>query len=137
VIAAIFVEVTWLGVVLGMVAAMAWGGLYYSPVLFAKAWMAEMGKTPEEIGNPTKALMNAAVMNLIAALGINIVLAMHGVTTLVGAISTAVFLWLVFCLTTELLHDRYNGMSVKLSVINAGNTLGAYAVMGLVIQLLR
>lgn len=136
-ITAIFAEVTLLGVVLGMVAAMAWGALHYSPVLFAKAWMAEMGKTPEEIGNPTKALINAAVMNLIAALGINIVLAMHGVTTLVGAISTAVFLWLVFCLTTELLHDRYNGMSVKLSVINAGNTLGAYVVMGLVIQLLR
>ena len=76
-------------------------------------------------------------MNLIAALGINVVMVMHCVTTLGGAIGTAVFLWVVFCLSTELLHDRYNGMSVKLSVINAGNTLGAYVAMSVVIQLLR
>lgn len=136
-IAAIFEGVTWAGVVLGMIGAMAWGSLYYSPVLFMKAWIAAMGKTPEELGNPVKALANAALMNLIAALGINIVLVMHGVSTLGGAISTSVFLWIVFCLTTELLHDRYNGMSVKLSVINAGNTLGAYVAMGVIIQLLR
>lgn len=136
-IAAMFEGVTWVGVVLGMMGAMAWGSLYYSPVLFMKAWIAAMGKTPEELGNPAKALANAALMNLIAALGINIVMVMHGVSTLGGAIGTAVFLWIVFCLTTELLHDRYNGMSVKLSVINAGNTLGAYIVMSVIIQVLR
>ncbi len=129
--------VTWLGVVLGMVGAMAWGSLYYSPVMFMKMWIAEIGKTPEEMGNPMKALINAAVMNLIAAFGINIVLVMQGVTTLIGAAAVAAFLWVVFCLSTELLHDRYNGASVKLSAINAGNTLGAYVVMGVIIQLLR
>ena len=45
--------------------------------------------------------------------------------------------WVVFCLSTELLHDRYNGAAVKLSVINAGNTLGAYVFMGVIMQLLR
>lgn len=136
-IAAIFEGVTWLGVFLGMVGAMAWGSLYYSPVMFMKAWVAEIGKTPEELGNPVKALINAAVMNLIAGLGINIVMVMHGVTTVAGAAANAAFVWVVFCLTTELLHDRYNGASVKLSAINAGNTLGAYVIMGVVIQLLR
>jgi hypothetical protein len=136
-IAAMFEGVTWLGVFLGMVAAMAWGSLYYSPLLFMKAWISAMGKTPEELGNPVKALVNAALMNLIVALGMNVVMVMHGVTTVGGAIGNAVFLWVVFCLSTELLHDRYNGMSVKLSVINAGNTLGAYVVMGIVIQVLR
>lgn len=135
--AGMFEGVTWLGVLLGMVAAMAWGSLYYSPLLFMKAWISAMGKTPEELGNPVKALVNAALMNLVAALGINVVMVMHGVTTIGGAIGNAVFLWVVFCLSTELLHDRYNGMSVKLSIINAGNTLGAYVAMGIVIQLLR
>ncbi len=126
-----------MGVVLGMIGAMACGSLYYSPVMFMKMWIAEIGKTPEEMGNPMKALINAAVMNLIAALGINIVIVMQGVTTIMGAAVVAAFLWIVFCLTTELLHDRYNGASVKLSVINAGNTFGAYVVMGVIIQLLR
>lgn len=129
--------ITWLGILLGMVGAMAWGSLYYSPILFMKAWIAAMGKTPEQLGNPTKALFNAALMNLVAALGINVVLVLQGVTSVGSAAVTAVFLWVVFCLTTELLHDRYNGMSVKLSVINAGNTLGAYIVMGVIIQILR
>ena len=129
--------VTWLGVVAGMIGAMAWGSLYYSPVMFMKMWIAEIGKTPEELGNPVKALINAAIMNLIAAPGINIVLVMPDVTTVAGAAAIAAFLWVVFCLTTELLHDRYNGASVKLSAINAGNTLGAYVAMGVIIQLLR
>ena len=129
--------VTWLGVVAGMIGAMAWGSLYYSPVMFMKMWIAEIGKTPEELGNPVKALINAAIMNLIAAPGINIVLVMQDVTTVAGAAAIAAFLWVVFCLTTELLHDRYNGASVKLSAINAGNTLGAYVAMGVIIQLLR
>jgi hypothetical protein len=132
-----FEGVTWLGVFLGMVGAMAWGSLYYSPLMFMKAWLAARGKTPEQLGNPTKALINAALMNLIIALGINIVMVMHGVTSIGGAIATGVFLWVVFCLTTELLHDRYNDIPVKLSVINAGNTLGAYVVMAVIIQVLR
>ncbi|MEQ8508281.1 MAG: DUF1761 domain-containing protein [Rhodospirillaceae bacterium] len=135
--AALFDGVTWLGVFLGMAGAMAWGSLYYSPLLFMKAWLGAMGKTPEQLGNPVKALLNAALMNLVTALGINVVMLMQGVTSLSGAIGVAVFLWVVFCLTTELLHDRYNGMPVKLSVINAGNTLGAYIVMAVIIQLLR
>ena len=136
-IGALLEGVSWLGIILGMIGAMAWGSLYYSPVMFMKMWIAEIGKTPEDLGNPIKALVNAAVMNLIAAFGINIVLVMQGVTTIIGAAAVAAFLWVVFCLSTELLHDRYNGASVKLSAINAGNTLGAYVVMGVVIQLLR
>lgn len=132
-----FEGITWGGIVLAMIGAMAWGSLYYSPVLFMKPWIAAMGKTPEELGNPVKALANAAVMNLVTAFGINVVLVMQGVTTLVGAIGLSAFLWVVFCLSTELLHDRYNGMTVKLSAINAGNTLGAYVVMGVILQVLR
>ncbi|MEQ9447124.1 MAG: DUF1761 domain-containing protein [Rhodospirillaceae bacterium] len=135
--AVLFDGVTWLGVFLGMVGAMAWGSLYYSPLLFMKAWLGAMGKALEDITNPVKALINAAVMNLVTAFGINVVMVMQGVTSLSGAIGVAVFLWIVFCLTTELLHDRYNDIPVKLSVINAGNTLGAYIVMAVIIQLLR
>ena len=135
--AVLFDGVTWLGVFLGMVGAMAWGSLYYSPLLFMKAWLGAMGKALEDITSPVKALLNAAVMNLVTALGINVVMVMQGVTSLSGAIGVAVFLWIVFCLTTELLHDRYNDIPVKLSVINAGNTLGAYIVMAVIIQLLR
>lgn len=135
--AVLFDGVTWLGVFLGMVGAMAWGSLYYSPLLFMKAWLGAMGKALEDITSPVKALLNAAVMNLVTALGINVVMVMQGVTSLSGAIGVAVFLWIVFCLTTELLHDRYNDIPVKLSVINASNTLGAYIVMAVIIQLLR
>ena len=45
-IAAMLEGVTWLGVVLAMAGAMAWGSLYYSPVMFMKPWIAEIGKSP-------------------------------------------------------------------------------------------
>ena len=59
--------VNWLGVVLAGLAAMIIGGLWYSPLLFARAWVKALGKTPEEMGKPGPAIMNALVMNLLSA----------------------------------------------------------------------
>lgn len=61
-----------------------------------------------------------------AALGINIVIAVQGVITIKKAGAETTFLWLVLCLTTELLLDRYNGASIKLSTINTGDVLGKH-----------
>ena len=49
-------EVNWIAIVVAAVASFLLGGLWYSPVLFGKAWQRETGLTDEQLkkGNMAK-----------------------------------------------------------------------------------
>jgi hypothetical protein len=128
--------VNWLAVGAAMVAAMAVGTLWYSPLLFMKRWVAEIGKTPEQLGSPAVALGTSVVMYLVAAVGLSVVFDWKGVATWGDALMTAGAVWLAFVGSMELMHDRYNGFSYTLSAINCGNTLVSFLAMGAVIHAL-
>ena len=128
--------VNWLGVDAAKLAAMAVGSLWYSPLMFMKRWQAELGKTPEQMDNSMLAVGNSVVMYLIAAVGLSVVLDWKGVVSIGDALMTSGAIWLVFVGSIELMHDRYNGATAAISLINCGNTLTAFLAMGAVIQLL-
>jgi hypothetical protein len=44
-------EINWLAVVVAAIACFLLGGLWYSPVLFGKAWQRETGLTDEKLRN--------------------------------------------------------------------------------------
>jgi hypothetical protein len=64
-------NVNFLGALLGAVAAMAIGALWYSPVLFANRWQALIGKTDDELGNAGSAMAIAAVAFLLMGIGMS------------------------------------------------------------------
>lgn len=128
--------VNWLGVGAATLAAMAVGSLWYSPLMFMKRWQAELGKTPEQMGNPMLAVGNSVVMYAIAAVGLSMVFDWKGVVSIGDALMTAGAIWLVFVGSMELMHDRYNGAAAVFSLINCGNTLVSFLAMGAVIQVL-
>jgi hypothetical protein len=128
--------VNWLAVGAATLAAMAVGSLWYSPLMFMKRWQAELGKTPEQMGNPMLAVGNSVVMYLVAAVGVSMVFSWKGVISIGDALITAGAIWMVFVGSMELMHDRYNGASAVFSLINCGNTLVSFLAMGAVIQLL-
>jgi hypothetical protein len=129
-------SINWLAVGAATLAAMVVGSLWYSPLMFMKRWQAELGKTPEQMGNPMLAVGNSVVMYMIAAVGLSMVFSWKGVASLGDALMTAGTIWLVFVGSMELLHDRYNGVSAVFSLINCGNTLVSFLAMGAVIQAL-
>ena len=129
--------INWLAVIAATVSAMAVGSLWYSPLLFMKRWQAELGKTPEQMGNPMLAVGNSVVMYLIAAVGLSMVFDWKGVGSISDALMTAGAIWAVFVGSMELLHDRYNGASAVFSLINCGNTLVSFLAMGAVISWLK
>jgi len=129
-------SINWLAVGAATLAAMVVGSLWYSPLMFMKRWQAELGKAPEQMGNPMLAVGNSVVMYLIAAVGLSMVFSWKGVASLGDALMTAGTIWLVFVGSMELLHDRYNGASAVFSLINCGNTLVSFLAMGAVIQVL-
>jgi hypothetical protein len=62
-------DVNYLAVVLAALSAFVLGGLWYSPLLFGKKWMAACGQSEERLrsGNPAIVFGGAFLLNLVAA----------------------------------------------------------------------
>jgi len=67
-----FSSINWLAVIVSGIAAWALGALWYSPVLFGKAWQKETGLTEESLRNANMAQVygTSAVLMIIMALGL-------------------------------------------------------------------
>jgi hypothetical protein len=114
------------------------GGLWYSPLLFARPWMALNGFTEESLrarggtgrifgGSFALALLSAA--NLAAYLGGPETTAAWGATA--GALTTV---WIVAALGITYLFER---RGLKLFLINAGYYVVAFPLMGLIVGVWR
>ncbi len=126
-----------LAVVLATVAAGIVGAVWYSPLLFLKAWTTALGKPPEELGNPKIAMLNAVVMNAVSAFTLCAIFQGLDVTTVLDAILTAQALAMGLIVSNQLMRDRFHGASARLSLINGANTVAAFFVMSLVLVLVR
>jgi len=113
--------------------AMGVGALWYSPVAFAKAWMAAVGKKPDDLGNPAAALSMTAVNTLVEAAVLAVVVGSAGVASIVGGALVGVMVWLGFVVTAHLLGVFFEGRSLTLVAIDAGHQLFTYMVMGAVL----
>jgi len=133
-----FSEINYLAVALATVLAFVFGMLWYSPLMFAKAWMAGHGYTEEDLERmqagmaPTYALsfvcwfVMATVLALIAPhFGEGV-----GATLHMGAL-----LWLGFSATIGLTNNRFSDKPLSLWVIDAGYQLGSIALMAVVLGL--
>ena len=128
--------INWVAVFAAMVGAMVTGFIWYSPVLFVKPWMRELGKTPAQMGNPAKAMLTAVVMHLVTAICMALIFRAVNVEGVPDAIATATVLWAGFAGATQFAADRFQGASVKLSLIVGGHTLVTFWVMGAILVLM-
>lgn len=109
------------------------GGLWYSPAVFGKAWMQENGFVEEDMkkGNMAKIFGLAFVLGLVAA--VNLAMFLGPETDMaMGAFYgfLAGFGWVSMFIGTHYLFER---KSLKLFLINAGYSVVALTVMGLII----
>jgi hypothetical protein len=109
------------------------GGLWYSPAVFGKAWMKENGFTEESMkgGNLVKIFGLAFVLGLIAAVNLAMFLGPEN-RPLWGAIwgFAAGFGWVATFVGTHYLFER---KSFKLFLINAGYSVVALTLMGVIL----
>ncbi len=128
--AAVFASINWLAVVAATVVNMVLGTVWYLPAVFGNAWMKELGKTREQLGNPGPAyalmLVGAFVQSSVLALLVKALQApgaadgaMIGLVTGIG-----------FVATTFLGEAVFSGKSAKLYGINVGFYLLALVVNG-------
>lgn len=115
-----------LRVVLALVVFFMLGGLWYSPVLFGKPWMAALGKKKEDVSGGGKSMIFALVPNLVMVVAVAYFV--H-VTSTHGAwrgFYLGLKLGLGFIAAQAVLNNFFQKGNWKLVAIDAG-----YAVVGL------
>lgn len=121
------------------VASMAVGSIWYSPLLFAKAWTRLNGKTPERIQQEMKS-RNMVVVYLaqfIAALVVAYVLA-HFIVflrahTAWDGVVAGLWIGVGFVLATSLGNYLFENRPLKLFWINSGYTVVMLVFMGAIL----
>jgi hypothetical protein len=123
-------SVNFLAVLVGGIAYMILGALWYSPILFGKAWMRGSGKTEEQVraGFKYTSYLWAFVGSLLAAYGIARILVMFDASTLAQALKLAVVCGVCFVGAAFFVNDTFDRRPRGLTTINA-----LYHLVGLIV----
>jgi hypothetical protein len=129
-------EVNWIAIVLAAVACFVLGGLWYSPVLFGKAWQREAGLTDEQLkkGNLPVIFGTTLLLALLAAWNFaNFLGPRPSVAFGTGVGFSAGLLWVAGSFGINYLFER---RSFKLFAINGGYHTLQFTIIGAVLALL-
>ncbi|MFQ5533318.1 MAG: DUF1761 domain-containing protein [Sphingomonadales bacterium] len=130
-------ELNYLAIVVSAVAGMVIGGLWYSPLLFGKAWMKLVEMPKEGFGDPKKAYVISTLLSLVQATAIAVAIHWAGATTLAAGAHVGLVVGLGFVATTMGMGALFSGTPFKLYLINAGQPVVTYIAMGVIIAAWR
>ncbi len=132
-----FSNINFLAVLVGGVLAFAFGALWYSPVLFSKAWQKEVGLTEADLAGANMAQIfgTSLVLMLIMSLGMAIMLRGHddGEITWQTGLMHGLYVGLMFIATSIGINILYQRRSFKLFFIDAGYQIIMVMIMGAII----
>lgn len=130
-------EVNLLAVLLCGIASMVLGGLWYSPLLFARAWQSGVGLSDETIAGSNMALVYglAFLLSLLAAYVFGMFLGPGmGLWPSVGAGAAAGVFWVAASFGISYLFER---RSLALWAINGSYHALQFTLFGLILGLLQ
>ncbi len=135
-----FHHINLLAVLVAAISTMAVGFLWYSPLLFAKPWMREMGYDPNDKARMEEMKKSAGpayggsfVASLVSAFVLALFLHWLRVESLDFAMAVGFHVWLGFVATVQLTGVLFMKQSMKLFAINTGYQLVCYLVMSAIL----
>jgi hypothetical protein len=132
------VAVNYLAVLVAAVVAMVIGGLWYSPMLFAKPWMKLRGMDHASLAGmkmPMSSLTVEFILTLVMAFVIAEFSAWVGATSLVAGLVLGLWIWIGFVAITLASLSIWEGRAWELFFINAGVRLVNILVMAAIIAM--
>lgn len=133
-------QINLLAVLVAGISTMVVGFVWYSPLLFAKPWMHEMGYDPNDKARMEEMKKSAGpayggsfVASLVSAF--TLALFLHGLRAESWQFGMIVgfHVWLGFVATVQLTGVLFMKQSMKLFAINTGYQLVCYLVMGAIL----
>lgn len=128
-----FAELNYLAVLVVVVGYMIVGSLWYSPVLFGKAWMKLINKKREELGNPGKAIAGTIVMAIVGVLAVALLVQWTGAADALDGLKLGL-LAAVIVAATMATNFLYENRPFALYALNAGYHAVTLLVAGIVLS---
>ena len=118
------------------------GAFWYSPVLFAKQWMAAQGYTPEQLNvmkhrGATRAYVVSAGCYVVMAYVVALLASYTNSTTLAQGLWLGFLSWLGFAATIGLTGNMFSEKPIAAWVIDAGYQLAYLVIMGVLLSVWR
>lgn len=131
------VTVNWLAVVIGAIAAIIIGVIYYSPFLFGKEMMAttQRGKQPQR--PRASSFLGAFIAALFTAFALEVLIQVMHVTSLTIGLELAAVVWLGFYVSLELVAVSFGMRNTKIFAINVVHHALAVGAIAIVLVLMR
>jgi uncharacterized membrane protein len=129
-------QVNYLAVLVCAVVSFVLGGLWYSPLLFAKKWVALLGKTQEELQKASNPMMYVIgfITGLISCFAISCVVNAAGAATLVNGALIGFLCWLGFAGATSYNNQvNFVGKPRGLWAIDSGYNLASFIIAGAIL----
>jgi hypothetical protein len=131
-----------LAAVVAAILTMVLGAVWYSPVLFAKQWVAAQGHTPEALAQMKgKGMVRVYTVSFICYLVMAHVVALLASYTQAATFAQGLWLgfllWLGFAATIGLTGHMFSSKPIAAWVIDAGYQLAYLLIMGVVLALWR
>lgn len=129
-----FGDVNYLAVLTATGAYFLIGGLWYSPVVFGKAWMEASGIRPEGGPSPVLYLFTLAT-EFVAALGLAFLARAAAVDTVGEGLLLGAVAGVGFSLTALWVTQAYESRPLALKLINGGYHVVALLVVGIIVAI--
>jgi hypothetical protein len=135
-----FHHINLLAVLVAAIATMVVGFLWYSPLLFAKPWMKEMGYDPNDKAKTEEMKKSAGpayggsfLASIVSAFILALFLHWLRVESLHFGLMVGFHVWLGFVATVQFTSALFTKQSMKLFGINTGYQLVCYVAMGAIL----
>jgi hypothetical protein len=133
-------HVNFLAILVAAISTMVVGFLWYSPLLFAKPWMREMGydpndkaKTQEMQKTAGPAYAGSFVASLLSAFTLALILEGLHAADVPHGLMVGFHVWLGFVATVQFTGALFMKQSMKLFAMNTGYQLVCFLVMGAIL----
>ena len=130
------VNINYLAILVSALIIFGLGALWYSPVLFARPWLASLGKTEEQLRDDAQKRSMPITFGLsfvayfVMAFVMSHVIDYAAAETLADGLRTGFWLWLGMVATTTLVLSLFESRSLRLYTIDMGYHLIGMLIMG-------
>ena len=133
-------DINYLAVLVAGVVIFMLGGLWYSPVLFAKKWSELQGRGAEDMsggGNMAAMYLQVFICGLLTAWALAILIEFLPVFGMTHAIKLAVLCWLGFTAATSYGTSLFSMKPKALWLIDAGFNLVSFVIAAVILAAWR
>lgn len=125
------------GILVSVIVTFLIGWIWFLPGIFGNTWMKEAGKTKEQLGNQTQAMVGSFIAMIIMAFCLQLLVIFLGVTKITGGIKLGLVCGVGFNAMALLVNCVNEKRSMKWFLVTAGYQAISILIMAMILGVWR